>query len=637
MLTKKKISVFLCVFLILSFLTSSCNVAFSVPKIALDHIKTETFNINVVFIGFESQNVLEDEIEYILPSTNNPFSFAAVTFPHSEYDLNYTFSFLSEEKTADLESFMLSIAENETNIGYRANVTLVEELISGSYPLYDDFFIPYSGLKIDAIQVEDYINQNIYAEDILKPGYTFYLMNFTQFDSTDHSYEHTFTVNGVDFDSNRTLFVDYTGFDEKDYLQVGGWGGKNRFCFIDTSASMDLLNLLPVLFGFYEQYDDYYYYKYDIDAFIETIDISLQSGKLSLARYLSEWVFSYLNNLFFPKAHQTPLICDSYSVPIVIFNNLTSSEYDSVDFSWFISESRIESVFVEAFPWIDWQIDVTTINLNQNPELYNNIQNNIEENYYGNIVDIDNGLYDLLESQLETNFDLDATDEIQPYYLFLLDDTSLASNGFTVTELRFENFILLSRNQFDLFESGNVNEPLYGASRTIVVRIGQQLGLYGHYNAYYGLGSIYIDEVLNEIAYYYCGVSTFSTFYSDSIARVYFDYYYITTRNEYDDVLGDYEVVGPLIGSNKYIKNVPIFLEESYVLYHSMDYELALEKVKEAYNLLLEFQEIVENPSAFLTPGLFYPLVIGGSLIVIAIPITIMTVKGSFRLRKLKT
>ena len=151
------------------------------------------------------------------------------------------------------------------------------------------------------------------------------------------------------------------------------------------------------------------------------------------------------------------------------------------------------------------------------------------------------------------------------------------------------------------------------------------------------MGSIYTDEILNEIAYSYCGTSTYSTFYSDTIARVYFDYYYITTGNEFDDVMSDYEDVGPLIGSNKYIKNIPIILEESYVFYHSMEYELAIEKVKEAYDLLLEFQEIVENPSAFLTPGLFYPLVIGGSLIVIAIPTTIMVVKGTFKSKKLKT
>ena len=57
----------------------------------IPNIKQEDIDINLVFIGFNSEYILEDDLENSLPSEIDPFTLygANMSFPHSNYEINY--------------------------------------------------------------------------------------------------------------------------------------------------------------------------------------------------------------------------------------------------------------------------------------------------------------------------------------------------------------------------------------------------------------------------------------------------------------------------------------------------------------------------------------------------------------------
>ena len=57
---------------------------------------------------------------------------------------------------------------------------------------------------------------------------------------------------------------------------------------------------------------------------------------------------------------------------------------------------------------------------------------------------------------------------------------------------------------------------------------------------------------------------------------------------------------------------------ESYLLYDSMDYVVAIEKIFEARSVLEDFWSNIRNPSAFQKPAVFWSVTITGSVAVLA-------------------
>ena len=62
-------------------------------KIIIQNIKEETFTIDVVFVGYDEDLVLEENIDFILHTTSDPLQYTDNEFPHTRYLLEYTFSF----------------------------------------------------------------------------------------------------------------------------------------------------------------------------------------------------------------------------------------------------------------------------------------------------------------------------------------------------------------------------------------------------------------------------------------------------------------------------------------------------------------------------------------------------------------
>ena len=636
MLSSKKVQLISVLCLILSLLFVTLSPSAYVPKHVLINIRQEDFTFNIMFVGFDDEVILEEKVDDILPNIANPYLFASAVFPHSEYNLVYNFTHLEAEQTSDLIDYLESIAIDETNVGYRANTTLIGEYIEGEIvPEIEDVILPYNGTRFDAIKVENYLYENLYEPDYSQPGYTLFMMNFSQFDSDDHTTEHTFYVAGSDFDANSSIMINYMDVDIKDYMAVAGWGGIHRFSFIDISASLDYLFLLPIIYDdVFTGYGNYDYYLYDLDEFLKTVDVSTYNGQSSLAIYISDWIYSYIHTVFIPINIWEPPIIDSFSIPIKIFTNISDITFNRNSYSWFLSSYRIEEALSSAFPWIRWNVDIEYVDLRFDSVMYNGLDTyveNVADEYY---LTLDTDLYNFLNDQLPDYFDLNESDVVLPYYVFVSDglDYFIGTNG----EGHFwgNNFNLIFRTIDNLFLEGDSEQPWFGSSSSVLRVVGHLLGQPFPISRFYGGGGVYNSDILTPLAREFCGTGNFSTYNRDATARNYYDFYFISTDNDFDSTMQDYEIIGPLVGAGKFINNIPELLAESYSYYSVMEYIPAIELAKEAYELQLEFEQFVENPSVFRKPGLFYPIVIGGSLIVIAIPSSILLAKGTIKIGK---
>ena len=121
-------------------------------------------------------------------------------------------------------------------------------------------------MLMDAELVEDYIYQNLYAPVPETPGYTLYLFNFSRFDSADHSQEHWYRSNSVDFDSNTSIKYWFSGYNDIPYVPTLGWGGEHRFCFLDLTARSWYYDWIMNVWSFSTGSAHYYDYTY-LDEF----------------------------------------------------------------------------------------------------------------------------------------------------------------------------------------------------------------------------------------------------------------------------------------------------------------------------------------------------------------------------------
>ncbi len=595
------------------------NLLSNIPKNSIQTLREEEFFVDIVFIGFDENIVLEENIEFIMGSiVSDPFQYSNGSFPHSRYNINYTFSYLSEVETNDMENFLLDNAENRTLAGYRANITAIDELmITRNMTDPADYFIPYGGLVIDADLVEDYIYQNLFEEKT-RLEYTMYMLNFSQFDAPDHSLEHTYSVEHYDYDTNTHIPLGYPTNETIDYAPVAGWGGKHRFCYIDPSASLDYVQYLPLLYGLDTLYGDYYYYDYDLDGYCSTLDLTEYLGKASLAIYLQEWIQSYLNNIFSPTAIVTPPMTETISIQCHVINNATHIGYLTDSLNWVTTAERIAQPFTTSFPWINWGVEVVYSEMVDYPELYSIMMSNSFHDEFGYYVELGNGLAQAFDSEQENYFDMERAGTIIPVYVFITDNSTFRfgenfiNDLITVRDTSFFESIVLQRSVYDIFVNGSVSNPFIGVSSTLIRLLGHFMSFPITYRWYYGWGTAYVDDVMSIFARELCGSVSFSSFYIDAYSRYFFDYYYYHISTDLLLMLEQYRSVGPLIGANKYEEQVTNLVEEAYILYSSMDYVPAIEKLLDAQEILDEFRDLVENPSAFQKPAVFWSVTIVG-------------------------
>jgi len=627
MIKSRFFRVFFILILVYLLIPIQNNLLSDVPKRSIQTLREEEFYVNIVFVGFDENLILEENIEYIMGTINiDPLQYTNGSFPHARYGLNYTFSYLSESQNTEFENFLLDNAENKTLAGYRANITAIDELLATeNFTDINDYFLPYGGLVINATLVEDYIYQNLFEEKS-KLEYTLYMLNFSKYDSSDHSLDHIYSVEHHDYDSGTHFPTQYPNNDTISYAPVAGWGGKHRFCFIDPSASLDYIQVLPLLYGLDVDFGDQNYYRYDLDGYCKTLNLTEYLGQASLAIYLQEWIQTYLYNIFCPTTIVTPPVTETFSVQVNVINNATHLGYLTESFNWITSVEKLLEPLSSSFPWIEWDVQVNLSKSLDHTELYSTMINSVYQDEFGYyFVNVTDGLLDIFTNEFEPYFDLDKAETVIPAFVFITDDTTFRwseehffGDNIFGTPDGFDT-MALTRSVYELFENGSLSNPQLGLSTILLRLIGHWMSFPITYRDYYGWGTAYVNDVMSIFARELCGSYNFSTFYRDAYARYFYDYYYYHTNIDFLSVLAEYDSVGKLIGLDKYQTQINTMINESYELYHSMQYVLAIEKIFEARTLIDEFKTNIENRSAFQKPAVFWSVTIAGSVVGVAV------------------
>ncbi|NHJ85109.1 MAG: hypothetical protein FK734_06580 [Asgard group archaeon] len=557
-----------------SFSTINESIVITKPKVG-EFIREENLTLTIYFMGLKEELINIEEIESQLYDTFE----RSVINPHAKYTFNFQFEFASELAYTNLKTYIESIAVNGTGTGYTLNVTqLLDDLNTGNR---NEIFIPQDGMAIDAELVEEYIYQNLYqAPPIDNPGYSFFLLNFSQFDSPDHVLEHWYDTSSVSSDHNSTVTWWYAGYGDLEKRAAMGWGGKYRFCYLDLSAYswyIDYVKNAWSNFGI----GNYLYYQYlEIDKLAQAYDFNTSLGKDKLTQYLKEWINSYTSNVFSGPCYD-PQIGKSISLQVKVFNNLTDNGYTFDDIRWCISDYRIKQQLDLDFPWMDWRIEVEWVELDEYPGLFNFIQENIQEDVNGRYLEVIPDFFEILYSQLDFHFNLTAADVVLPCYYFLTDDIQFKADGISFAGLGGMGWEILLGSQYSIFEDGNANEPRRGMTQVMIHELGHSLGL-PHPHTGTGWGSSFVADVMS----YFSTKDSFSSFYKDGVDRAHTDANYYFAQNEYFAAWQAFVEAGQPEAVAEEIAVINSMIESVPIHYQSMEYQEAISQALLARELI---------------------------------------------------
>jgi hypothetical protein len=155
----------------------------AIPSQGLPSVE-RNWTANIVVVGYDSGLIDEAILLQGMPTTRQ-YSSGLVEIT---YNIDYEFAYADGTYIDDLRQEMLDNSINGTGTGTRLDgAALIYQKNHLDEP--QRIFYPRSGRVIDGYAIEDWLEENpfITPPDL---GYTLYLVNFSEFDSADHSLEH---------------------------------------------------------------------------------------------------------------------------------------------------------------------------------------------------------------------------------------------------------------------------------------------------------------------------------------------------------------------------------------------------------------------------------------------------------------
>jgi hypothetical protein len=567
---------------------------FTPPQLELSNVDTN-LTLFIEFIGFEQELIDETEIlNFIIHKYNRGSSLIGST----EISFDFTITYANEAKTSALKNYIQSISTSGTGIGKSLNKTkLSEDLATG---VRSDIFIAEDGMVADVEDVESYISSNFFDESNARKGYTMFLLNFSSFDSPDHSQEHWYHISKKSYDTNRTINHWYSGYNDIPEKPTLGWGGDERFCFLDLSSRTWYFDWITTAWPSLIPGSAIYYDFPDVDALVQAHDPYTPTGRTKLSEYLAAWIQSYLGNLFSAYFGASP-IGRSYSIQVLFFENLTINGFSFDDFSWVISKSRMLNQLENDFPWIDWKIEINFVRLTDYPGVYDYIANDIREDQDGLYIEVMDGFFNYLQNRLFADFNYTAADTVLPCYGFLTHYVGFKYNGVRFAGLGGMGWEIIVGSPGSIFEDSDVNKPRRGFTQVMIHELGHSLG-YPHPHTYtYGWGSSFVKETMN---YFSLGEESFSMFYKDGLARAHGNYFYLLALDEMDLAYSIFHDAGAPSELDWYIQEAFGILNNYLNLYNELKYQAAvlnmtsvLDKIELIPYYIEHPEEIPPNPS----------------------------------------
>lgn len=572
--------------------------------------------LKIQFIGFENSTInlsaLEGQLYNSIGHPKDP--------PLEDVNFAFEFSFTAEDKTNALKDYITSIAVNGTNTGYDLDIDLLlEDLNSGNR---SNIFIPRDGMSINAELVEDYLYQHLYQEPVSETSYTFFIANFSEFDSTDHSYEHWYDTSGIDLDSEEPITWWYSGYGNLSKRAAMGWGGNYRFCYLDVSARSWYLDYVKTAWTALGGGGSELYYQFpDLDNLTQTFDPHTTEGQAKIGQYLSDWINSYIGNVFSKPVSSKVCIYQTVSVQVKVFENLTDNGFALEDISWCINQSKIFNQLQSDLPWINFDVKVEWAKLSDYPDLFDYLQSRIEEDIDGKYIEIWPELFYYLSNHRSDYFDLETAEFVLPCYFFITNDVGFRYGGISFAGLGGMGWEILLATQNSLFENGQLDQPRRGMSQVMIHELGHSLGLPHPHSGTFGWGSSFVADVMS----YFAMEPGYSTFYRDAIGCAQTEANFNYALAEFETALQLYSDAGEPQALNDLIMQIYDDLTVIPTYYKQMDYNQSATRVflvREQLQQLFDALRSTESASETLTSTSYF-----GISLVIVLPVLILTKK----------
>ncbi|MHA1948872.1 MAG: hypothetical protein ACW987_03300 [Candidatus Thorarchaeota archaeon] len=321
------------------------------------------WTLNIILVNYDSSLINETILLETLP-TNRTY-YTATTW--ITYNLEFNLLFANESYSNSLRSLILSSSVtgeigtelNETALGLqRDNITIPQRV-----------FESRNGMSIDGYAVEDWLMENPY---IPSPGlgYNFYLLNFSEFDSPDHSVEHWFDYHPTDPDTGVSQDWFRLEFDHElnppIMMQYAGVGGRGNIYALDPSADQWYLRWARIWWSdrITTEFD---HWNMDLEDIVRSVDLESPSGLVSLNVYLRDYMVDIIAYLLFPYQNQPTKFVTSGEIVI----NIISLDYDqgihAGSLNWVTNAELQRSQLEELIPFIEWNVDVNFLDADEEP------------------------------------------------------------------------------------------------------------------------------------------------------------------------------------------------------------------------------------------------------------------------------
>lgn len=474
--------------------------------------------LRVVFVGFDQGSV---DVPLINSSVSQSHVISEGNFTVS-YALNLSYHFANTSYYETLRTFVLAHSVNGSATTSAVNETALQHQRATGEKM--SIFLPQSGRAIDAAAVEDWFTVNPYLA-YSDPTYWFYVVNFTEFDSPDHSIEHWYNVSELDFESD--VERDFWRLEWDNTLNpdvqfpYACFTSDSRVFFIDPSAFQWYLTWARIWWGLSVSGPKYDYYYEDLDEFLQTHDVGTSPGRTALAYYLAGWIEDGIVNLLLPDLWTSVNLSEarSMSIQALVLNNASDAGYTNEAMAWIINTTLVELAIEGLAPFIDVEVQVDFVNLTDYDVL--------EAIFDGAVIEVTDGwtfydgeaIWDALYSLRETYFDFAAADLVINSYVYLEKNMSMMVYGGEYTGLGGSGQILVMKEVGRYYQEDGIS-PKSGLGLVFIHEAGHNLG-FPHTFIH---GVAYASDFAFDVMGYYPYSFFFTQLRSDCFRRLIVDY-----------------------------------------------------------------------------------------------------------------
>jgi len=492
-------------------------------RISPPHFQNQSLSrnlaVDVVFVGYNQEVVNISAVDsaiqkqYELDYSDVPMSYL--------FDFDYFFA--DQSYYLSLRSFILqNSVDNSWTSGF--NETAMQYQMDTGTKMA--VFLNQSGRAIDAPAVETWLADNPCVPQA-RQVCTFYILNFTDFDSPDHLTEHWYNITEYDVDSNHIRDFPTTQalnnpLNPEVRYPLPAFSSKQNLVYIDPSAFTWDLNFSRLVFRLNVSGPKYQYFYQDLDAFLATYDINTEDGKSALAQYLGGWIDDFMFNVgpdnFLPLASDgysyMPTLAESFSVQTLVLNDHIHTELATEELHWIFNATVLQEAVRELLPYANPKSSARFADLDDYPEIafiWNDCIISVQD---GQTVINGTKLWYALDNVRQKYFNVTEAEHVVCCYAFVLNNTGIKYEGYWVAGLGAANQVLVFRNKPALFSplDGTIRQK--GLTWTITHEMGHCVGyihtstwaerLYPHY-----VGDFAADPMGGYVySYRFCKIRT---------------------------------------------------------------------------------------------------------------------------------